>query len=50
MLCWMTRAEKVYLTYSNTRTMWGGIKLLPQNRFIGKEAYLKEIKIHRNRQ
>ena len=44
----MTRAEKkLYLTYSNTRTMWGGTNYYLPSRFIDEaKPYLKEIKIH----
>jgi len=49
-LCYvgMTRAEKkLYLTYSNTRTMWGGTNYYLPSRFIDEaKPYLKEIKIH----
>ena len=50
-LCYvgMTRAEKkLYLTYSNTRTMGRNKYYLP-SRFIDEaKPYLKEIKIHQN--
>ena len=49
-LCYVgiTRAEKkLYLTYSNTRTMWGGTNYYLPSRFIDEaKPYLKEIKIH----
>ena len=47
-LCYvgMTRAEKkLYLSYSNTRTMWGGTNYYLPSRFIDEaKPYLKEIK------
>tara|TARA_Y100000817_G_scaffold151980_1_gene118790 strand:+ start:9 stop:2141 length:2133 start_codon:yes stop_codon:yes gene_type:complete len=49
-LCYvgMTRAEKkLYLTYSNSRTIWGGTNYYLPSRFLDEaKPYLKQIKIH----
>ena len=48
-LCYvgMTRAEeKLFLTYSQTRTLWGGTTYNLKSRFLDEaESYFKEIKV-----